>query len=180
MQSTVMASIALGALADPTLKYIPQHEIIENSQPIFQFDGIDLKPDGVCAVERNGRRFYLFIEADRDTEANKPRNERTRKRKGKYWIDTVRLYQRLIGDNLYKQFLGIEKGHYGFLLNVTVNRGHLENMVDIVGDVCPNGNKVILSQYYSSFGREFKPPPVLPLLTAPWRRAGYGDFYLTK
>jgi hypothetical protein len=122
-------------------------------------------------LERNGVRFYLFVEADRDKEANTPRDLKKRTRKGKYWIDTVEHYNKLIGDNLYKKVLNIPKGHRGYLLNVTVGPVHMQNMIDLCGP-----NKLIFSQYYSEFKTDrnanFEIPDVLPLLSTPWFRNG--------
>lgn len=178
-QAAIMASIYLGTLDDPEMQFGHQHEIVDGN-PTFDIDGVKLKPDGLCYIEKRDRRFYFFIEADRDTEPNKPRNERVRLRKGKYWIDTVKLYGKLIGENRYKALIGARPGDKGFLLNVTVSKGHMYNMVDVVSEVFPKGNKYILSQYCPDLGENFKPPRVLPLLTCKWMVAGHDPIVLTK
>jgi hypothetical protein len=180
MQSAIMASVALQALSHPDLQYKPQHEIIEGQHATFKFDNITLKTDGLCAIGKDDRWFYLFLEADRANEANEPQDPTKRLRKGKYWIDTVRHYNRFLGDNLYKQHVGAKKGDNGFLLNITVNPGHMEKQEETTLKVTPNGNKFILSQYYRYFQKPFVPPPILPILHTPLSRAGRPDFVLVN
>ncbi len=176
--SMTMAAVALEASRDKDLQFNPQHTIIDTPQPHYELDGVSVKNDGICSVTRlsTGRTFYLFIENDRDTEATKMTTD-----KSKSWERTVIQMKHFIGSNLYKKYVGAKKGDMGFLLNLTVNPGHMEEMIKVVRKHFPSGCNYILSQYYREFGKSVNPPDyVMPLLTGTWKRAGMEDVILIK
>ncbi|MCA0869283.1 hypothetical protein LCL97_00455 [Seohaeicola saemankumensis] len=171
--SCAMASIDLGTRVDPDLEFIPQHRIIDTSQPSYVVAGQRVKNDGICAIRRTstGRTFYLFHEYDRDTE----RTHMSRS-KAKSWERTVLQARAFLAGGQFRRYVGAQDGDVGLLLNLTVGHRHLSEMLKVIEKHFPSGCPFILSQSYPHFGAALSTPPVLPLLTEPWVRAGRSDY----
>lgn len=191
MTSCITASIELATIANPKLRYIPQSEIlgklnatlripIEIKNPVTKKkEKHDLIPDAVFAIEYKysaGKKYLVyFLETDRNTEPNRSYNfER------KSYRRTILQYRELISQKIYRSHYGLNAG--ALVLNVTTSHTHMKNLIQLTKDLSLNNkNNFMLFQAAPSFGYPFKPPPpLLKLLTDPWKRAGSNPFYINK
>ena len=71
---------------------------------------------------------------------------------------------------MYKEHLRLTAGL--LVLNVTTSEQTMRKMIELTGEVSPQGNSYMLFQVAGEFGRFFKPPkPMLGLTIDQWRRA---------
>ena len=136
MTSCITASIHI--LADREgYKYIPGHEILERSENwlgtdvAFKWKSKVLKskliPDSIFAIDYGGSYLAFIVEADRNTEPNKPISPYR-----KSALRSVKQYANFVGKSEYKQ-------HYQLncplvILNVTVSEDHAQRVLQIIED----------------------------------------------
>ena len=180
MVASITASIEL-MCREHGFRYIPGYEILERAGADLQstvpytWNGAakraTLTPDALFAIDYGGGFRAFVVEADRNTEPNRPKSH-TRKS----WLRNILQYRNFIGDRLYKE-------HYGLncplmLLVVTTSKRHMMNVLDVVEDVAGRNTYMCFSSA-ENFGSIFKPSDVLrPLFTDGWKRAGQPDFRL--
>ena len=191
MTSCITASIELATIANPKLRYIPQSEILGKLNAPLRIpitiknpltrkkEKRDLIPDAIFAIEYKypeGKKYLaFFLEADRNTEPNRSYNfER------KSYRRTILQYRELISQKLYKSHYGLNAG--ALVLNVTTSHTHMENLIELTKELSfHNRNNFMLYQGLPDFGYPFKPPPpLLNLITDPWKRAGRDPFHINK
>ena len=191
MVGCITASLELGTMNHPHLRYIPQHEILARANTTLKTkvryqnpntkreENAGLIPDAVCGIEYRqgeGRSYRFFIiEADRATEP-----KRTDKFDRKSYRKSVLQYREFIGCGLYKEHFNLQASMV--VLTVTTSKRQMENWVKIVAEQSENGkNSFMLFQYAPAFGLFFKPPlPMYGLLTKPWHRAGHEPFFIDR
>ena len=68
------------------------------------------------------------------------------------------------------------------VLNVTTNFQHMNNIVDLVGEVTSGkGSPYLLFKTMPQFGKYLTVPPVTPeLLTQPWLRSNFDGLLIGK
>lgn len=191
MTACITASVEIATITHPNIRYISQAEIlgrkgatlrlpIQIKNPITKkTEKHDLIPDAVFALEYKypeGKKYLIFfLEADRNSEPNRSYNfERKNYRR------TILQYRELIAKRIYKSHYGLNAG--ALVLNVTTSHTHMENLIELTKELSLNNkNNFMLYQAVPDFGTPFKPPPpLLNLLTDPWKRAGSEDFYINK
>ncbi|MBT5415665.1 MAG: hypothetical protein HOH66_12335 [Rhodospirillaceae bacterium] len=93
-------------------------------------------------------------------------------------LRTALQYREYVGLGLSGRSGAYTRAQRLLVLNVTMSRRRMENLLSIIGKVsADNRNSTMLFQYLPQFGRHFAPPKPLPhLLHGPWRRAGCEDF----
>ena len=186
MVSCITASIELATLADPKLEYIPQEAILERADTTLRFpvpfrnpvtgknETKDLIPDAIFGLEymlEKGSKFRFFIvEADRGTEPS-----RSSKFNRKSHLRNFLQYREYVGRGLYKKHLQLTSGI--LVLNITVNKTTMENMIRLVRDISMKGNSYLLFQHCECFGRRFLPPKLMnSLVREKWERSNLGSF----
>ena len=180
MSACVTASFEL-ALGD---HYIPEYQIIDPEHRSvavpYQYQGksytSNLTPDAFFGMPHKDKRRIFAVEVDRASE-----NVRTRKniKSRKTIMRNFLQYRELIGKGRYKELYGFNDGL--LLLYITTNQAHMQNMIDLLLRITEGrGNNYILFTILPMFGRHFKPPEPLDLLTRPWYRAGMEPFYINK
>lgn len=178
MTACITASIELSATISGNIKYIPQHQILERADTPLRFpvtfsDPItgnpvtkNLIPDALFGLDYGGSYRFYFVEADRDTEANKSLSFGR-----KSYLRTILQYRELIGRGLYKEPLNLTAG--ALVLNVTTSETHKNNLIELTGAQSPNSqNNYMLYKSIPNFAVPFKPPQLLTALFTPWDRAG--------
>lgn len=189
MVACITASLELGTLKYPSLRYIPQHRILERADtglrvPVRYQNPLterpekrDLIPDAICGIEyryRGEARYRFFaIEADRNTEPC-----RSHRFDRKSYRRTILQYREFIGRGSYKTHYKLRAGM--MVLTVTTNDTHMRHLIDLVAELSKSGqNSFMLFQAAPQFGFPFKPPsPLLTLLNRAWQRAGHEPFLI--
>jgi Replication-relaxation len=196
-----MASIDLGVRDEPSLRFISWRDIIAKAPeqtrradnpfeiPVsitHAFPGtgqahsadIRIVPDGLFGLEyaHEGEMSYRFfaLEADRGTMPIVRSNLHQTS-----YLKKMLAYRQIAILNLQRTFLGLPNL---FVLNVTTNEQREENMLSLLnGLTAGQGSKLFLFKTLSTLG-DFReaPAPTSHILTAPWSRAGCGDFYINK
>lgn len=196
-----MASMELGVREDPSLRFISWREILakapektRNADNPFEipvsithtFPGtgqthsanIRIVPDGLFGLEYEyeGQKSYRFfaLEADRSTMPIVRSNLQQTS-----YLKKILAYRQIATQNLPRTFLGLPNL---LVLNVTTNEQHMENILSLLsGLTAGQGSKLFLFKTLSTLG-DFRraPAPTSHILTAPWRRAGCGDFHINK
>lgn len=180
MVASITASIEL-MCREHGFRYIPGYKILDRARANlrcsvpYAWNGVrktaTLAPDALFAIDYGGSYRAYVVEADRNTEPNRPKSH-TRKS----WLRNILQYRNFIGDRLYKQ-------HYGIncplmLLVVMTSKRHMMNILDIVEDVAGRNTYMCFSSA-ENFGSVFRPSGVLCRLFANgWKRAGHPDFHL--
>ncbi len=190
MISCITASIELATLADPTLEYIPQEQILERADTTLRYpvpfensvtgktETKDLIPDAIFGLEykqEKGSKYRFFIvEADRGTEPS-----RSSRFNRKSHLRNFLQYREYVGRGLYKDHVKLTAGM--MVLNITTTTGTMDSMINLVSEMSKRGNSYLLFQTCENFGRYFKPPkPIWELLNGEWHRANYSEFELYK
>lgn len=188
MVACITASFELATTRDPSLRFIPQQEILARSpNPTLvipcrtsyanprtgtsQVLDAPLIPDALFGIEYSvaGRKAYRFfmVEADRCTEPVRRANLRETS-----YLRKVVQYREVIGNGGYRTHFGMKATM--LVLNVTVNARHMHSIIETVrqvsgGDGCP----YLLFAVAPEFGDRLRvPDPCDGLLTNPWQRAG--------
>jgi Replication-relaxation len=199
MVCRIMASIELGVRADPSIRLITWTEILESDKtpvetrraerpahiPIsFSANGESYRTE-ICAdgapfgleANRAGKRTYLFfpgIEADCGTEPV-----------------TTSDFDR---SSILKKFAaylaiaeqGVHRSHFGFpnffVPFITTTRARMESMMTLLDRLTAgHGAKMFLFRTFPGFTSFEKPPASTGhMLTQPWQRIGYPEFYLNQ
>lgn len=199
----ILASIEIGARADPDLRFISWPEILTNpnmphatrdavnpmavdvsvtyapprSAKSYSFDR-PLIPDALFGLEyrRKGKKAYRFfaLEADRNTEPI----VRSRPQKSSYYRKILQ-YRAVLEHGLYKSVWGLPKL---LVLTVTTNDRHRENIMQVVDALTAGaGSTNLLFKTMPSLASlERAPMPVGDMLTTPWQRASHPDFYINR
>jgi hypothetical protein len=193
MVACITASIELAIKNDPTLRFIPQQEILERSPnqtleiPCTiaytnprtgkrQTLEKPLMPDAIFGIEYEGSgfRFYM-LEADRIHEPVRRAdlNETSYLRK-------VLQYREVIEKGLYKKHFGMKAGM--LVLNVTTNFQHMHHIIELVNELTGDrGSPYLLFKTMPQFGKYLRIPPVTTeLLTVPWHRGKFEPFHINK
>lgn len=196
-----MASLELGIRQEPSLRFISWQEILTRAPEatrkldnpfaipvsishtfapsgVTQHADIKIVPDGLFGLEyaRVGQKAYRFfaLEADRASmpivRSNLQQTSYLRKILG---------YRQIAAQNVQKSHLGLPNL---LVLNITTEQSHMANIMSLVGKLAQDGkSKLFLFKTMTSLGDFGKAPEPTPhLLTAPWKRAGYDDFYINK
>ena len=191
MVSCITASIELGTLRDPKLRYVPQHEVLRRSDiglavPITFLNPTtgkeetrNLIPDALFGLVylHSGQPAYRFfcLEADRNTEP-----ARSYRFNRKSYRRSILQYREYVGRGLYKEHLGVSAGMV--VLTVTTNDTHMHNLIETVTEVAATGrNSFMLFRSAPVFGASFKPLPPMPeFLSGEWHRAGHPPFHINQ
>ena len=137
-----------------------------------------LVPDAVFGLEytRRSARTYRFfaLEADRATQ---PLLRRTLRQSS--YLRKILQYRELTTRALYQTCWGLPNL---LVLTVTTSDRHRENMMRLVNAVTDGkGSPVLLFRTMPSLtSLETAPAPIPDLLTGPWHRAGYPDFFIDR
>ena len=143
-----------------------EHTLLERVQGRLRFKvkgyEDELIPDGLAAVEIDGKRFLLFIECDRGTE---PLRSKSTGRKT--WQTTLALYKSLFDNDPSQIF---DFAAHPLLLNITTSIGRAETMNQMAF-------RNVLTTYIPEFHpQRFKPTNHYPLLTTDWKRPDGSTF----
>lgn len=163
--STITYSLEKGA-KEHDLTFVPQYEVLNRADTDV---GIEipnmgkLTPDALVALEQDGKRLYLFIEADKGTEPHVARGTR------KHTLKNVKQYQELIERGLYKEKYGIRSG--AILLYLTINTIRMKNVLNIVDNHFPKGCTYNLHGTASGFADLATVPNEIPVYEMYWERA---------
>jgi hypothetical protein len=123
---------------------------------------------------KTGGRLLIAIEADRKTEGVRVENVEARSIRRK-----IQQYRTLIGQGVYKEHFNLTKTPM-ILLMATTSARHMETMADETAALSGSSNTYIWHTVLPQFGRWMTvPPPIIDLLTRPYKRAGKPDAYLT-
>lgn len=191
MVACVTASIELATLQSPSIRFIPQYEILERANTTLRYPiemrdpnsgksvSKDLIPDALFGLEyktTNGSRYRFFmVECDRSTEpaTSKNFNRKSLER-------NLQQYRKYIVTGRYKEHLKLTAPL--LVLNITTSPERLTKMIEITNKLADGtGNSYQLFQSWSDFGPVFRPPsPNLELLNGLWQRAGQSDFVISK
>ena len=166
MVSCITASFELNAKA-AGIRYIHQHEILErsNNDLLVEIDGGILRPDGLFALEIDGKYVVYFLEADRGTEPLSTDASR------KSWNRNIAQYRKLIGHKVYRNYFNLEAP--AVLLNVTISNSRRDAMVRVIGHEYPRGCSYIFNYALPEFNEVFRPPREMEMLSVSWERAEY-------
>lgn len=193
--SSITAAIELEILKHPTLRFIPQHEILARAGAslgaIVPFtyrspetgqtaqESRTLVPDALFGIEyaqpeaKRAYRFFL-LEADRKTEPT-----RASRFDRKSYLRTILQYREFIGQGLYKAHYKLESS--ALLLNVMTSPLHMRSVMSLVAEISGGRNSYMLFKCLPQFGTYFKPAkPDLALLSTPWERVGYEPFDISQ
>ena len=181
MCSFITASIELAVLKQPEkYEYIFHDEIVERlgtfSFPV-PVGGLvkNLRPDrafGIKYKEVGGALIFL-VEADCSTEPNNPESFDRKSHKR-----SILQYEEFLGRGLYKQYFW--QGARVMLLSVFASEAKMRNVRTLTSELT-KGNSFTLFAAWPAFARYFVPPkPRHDLFTAPWTRAGYEPFNISK
>ena len=190
MVSCTTASIELACLERDDLAYIPQSSILSRAGAALRCSTRivepksgathtkDLLPDALFGLEYltdRGSRFRFFaVEADRATE---PATSNNWNRKS-FWRHLLQ-YQDYIERSAYREHLDLMAPM--MVLNVTSNTRRMERMLKATEQLFPRGNSYQLFRAWNDFGPAFRPPsPNMPLLNAPWPRAGMAELDISS
>lgn len=186
MVACITASIELAIRAVPSLRFIPEQEILARSPNksiaipcTISFDNRrtgkrqvlekPLIPDAMFGIEYTveGKRLYRFfmVEADRNHEPVR-RADLTETS----YLRKILQYREVIGRGLYHDHFGIRANM--LVLNVTTNFRHMENLIELVQELespCP----YLLFQTAPGFGDDLHiPDPTTVFLVGDWNRTG--------
>ena len=196
MVACITASIELATTRNPTLRFIPQREILQRSPhktPAIacqvshtntrtgksQTLKASLVPDALFGIEYTvtGKRFYRFfiVEADRAHEPVR-RADLTETS----YLRKVLQYREVIGNDLYRNHFGMKSAMLA--LTVTTNVRHMRNIMAMVGEAAgPAGCPYMLFTAAPDFGDRLRvPDPSYVLLTEPWQRAGLPELRIDQ
>jgi hypothetical protein len=186
MVSCITASIELAAVADPTLKFIPQEQILDRAGTALRYpvpfnnpitnkmETKDLIPDALFGLaytsgSQTNYRFFV-VEADRGTEPS-----RSSRFNRKSHLRNFLQYREYVGRGIYKDHLGLTAGM--MVLNVTMSEATTRNMLELVGEIAPKGNSYLLFQTWRAFAGYFRPVRQnMSLISEAWLRSGFADF----
>lgn len=181
MTAHITACIELACRAAGAV-YIPQHEILQGKplefpcKTLWQGHLLDrpYMPDALFAIEKDGKRRYYFLEADRDQEPIK--------RLGKdpfassSWLRKVVQLKQVI--RTAKDQLGIDRPL--LVLTVTTNKDHMQSMLECVKEVT-GGSNYQLVKTYTEFAGAFRVVPPLENILTDWNRCeGYSNFHIAE
>ena len=188
MVASITSSIELATIAEPNLRYISQEQILARAKAKLRYpvpfknprtgktETRDLIPDALFGLEyrenrKLGYRFFL-VEADRGTEPS-----RSSQFNRKSFERNLLQYRQYVGQGLYKEHLCLTAGM--MVLNVTTSETTMRSMLELMGEIAPNGNSYMLFQFVEGFGQYFKPnAQILALASDGWRRTGMPDFLI--
>lgn len=190
MTACITASIELATLDNPSVAFIPQHQILERAGTALRYpvtfehpqggkpETRDLIPDAIFGLEyrRGSESSYRFfiVEADRATEPT-----RASKFNRKSHLRTIQQYRAYVGQGLYKEHLKLTAGL--LVLNVTINSATQQRMLNLTEELSGKGNTFLLFRTCEAFGPTFKPPqPMLELFSGEWERAGYSSLRIDQ
>jgi hypothetical protein len=188
MVACITASIELAISHNPSLRFIPRHEILARSpNPTLvipcrttytnprtgtsQTLDAPLIPDALFGIEyvAGGRRNYRFfmLEADRATEPVRRANLRETS-----FLRKLVQYREMIGNGGYRGHFGMKSAM--LVLNVTTNARHLRSIIEATRRIGgSNGCPYLLFATAPALGDQLRvPDPCYGLLTEPWQRAG--------
>lgn len=192
----VMASIEIGARAEPALELITFDDILHSRRlpaetradpnpaaiPVpFTFPSgkrqtITIRPDWPpFGIGRSGKFYFCCgIEFDNETEPLRPRNLARSSIVRKF-----REYLAIDEQRVYRTRYGLPHFHYAF---VTTSRGRMQAMMDILRqETGGRGHPRFLFKFFPAYNSYEKPPaPSGSMLTEPWARAGFPDFFLNQ
>ena len=199
MVCRIMASIELGIRADPSLRLISWLEILASDKtpqatraasrperiPVT-YDAnrekfrAEVVADGFpFGIERtdSGRCSYLFfpgIEADCATE---PVDTNDLERSSIY--KKFAAYRAIVSQDIHRTHFGIPNF---FVPIITTNKSRMQSMMKVLQRITDGkGSKIFLFKTFPAFTSFEKPPASTGhMLTEPWQRVGYPDFYLNK
>lgn len=203
MVCDILSSIEIGVRAVPDLRFIPWEEILaspkmpvatrESPRPMsvkaavtyqmprsgkaHRFDR-PLVPDALFGLEYTSgvqKRYRFFaLEADRNTEPV----TRGDLRQSSY-LRKILQYREIAARSIYRSQWGLPNL---FVLNVTVNQRHEQNIMRLVDEL--TGGKGIPSLLFKTMpslaSLEKAPLPEPDMLTEVWHRAGQGDFLINR
>jgi hypothetical protein len=199
----ILASIEIGVRADLALRFVSWQEILASPKmpastratpnplaipasisyvspragTMEQWDK-PLVPDALFGLEysTDGRRTYRFfaLEADRNTEPVVRGNLHQTS-----YLRKILQYREIAARRTYLAHLGVPNL---FVLNVTTNEQHMNNIMRFVTDATEgNGSSYLLFKTMPSLASLEKAPPPTPcLLTEAWYRAGHPDLPIDR
>ncbi|MEQ1899911.1 MAG: hypothetical protein ABL866_04180 [Devosia sp.] len=183
MASCITASIELAVKRDPKLRYISRREIMGRSpnrtlsipcSVTFNGQHYDrpYTPDGIFGIEYADKaKLFFMIEADRRTEPTTRSSLET----SSYLRKTLQLRE-VIGKGGYKRHFGMTAG----MLSLTFTTRQENELIDMVENTIGK-NRYMLFTTLEEFAGYLKAPDVMfDLLTRPYHRAGYADFFIDK
>ena len=162
-------------------RYIPPHEYLDGKKMTvdvpFAWNGneqiLPLAPDALFAIDYGGSFIAFALEADRNTEPNRPRSWMR-----KSDLRMLRQYACFIGKRLYNKAYG-RKARL-VLLYITVNEGHARNFIDLVADELGSLSYIAVG-VATAFETPFYPPKLLShLFNEGLRRARKGPFTMNS
>lgn len=196
MVSCITASLELAVRENPTLRFIPQAEILARSpnktltMPCrisyantrtgkSQTLEAPVVPDALFGIEyavRNQKYYRFFvIEADRSNEpvVRASLNETSYLRK-------VLQYRELVGNGHYRAHFGMKSAM--LVLTVTTNTRHMHNIMRMAEAVFGRtGCPYLLFKTMSEFGDQLRVPDPSPqLLSEPWERIGWQALHIDR
>jgi hypothetical protein len=199
MVCRIMASIELGARADPSLRLISWQDILASDRTP-QATRTALRPERIpvayeirheqcrteiCAdacpfgIERSasGKRSFLFfpgIEADCATE---PLDASDVERSSIY--KKFAAYRAIVSQGIYRSHFGFPNFFVPF---ITTSDTRMQSMMKLVNRITDGkGSNIFLFKTFPAFTSYEKPPaPTGHMLTEPWHRVGHPPLFLTS
>ncbi len=130
-----------------------------------------LVPDYLCAIDR-----YYAIETDLGNEVGRASADNR-----KTYDRMVAQYQILIGDRLYHEAYAIPPNKPMLVLFVSTSKRKLALFENIVREKIGACSYILMRHVpEEAFHAYHSPAPMYDLWTAPWRRVGRPDFYLSE
>jgi len=171
MVSCAYASYWLDAL-DAGLQFVPQH-LLQFQKIIRPGEkGVYIKPDAMMLIYlEDGKPRLVFFEADRDTEAGYSENDEVAS-----WTRKVRRYQWLIDDGTYRKYIEVPEECRAQVHALTVSHLMKDRILKEVARFYPKKCSFIFVHATDAFGYVFRPPKVVPILSAIWERYNVDAF----
>jgi hypothetical protein len=199
MVCRIIASVELGIRADPGLRLISWPEILASDRtpqaarlasrperiPVaYEFHrqkcrtevAADAFPFGIERSDAGSRSFLFFpgIEADCATEPIETND-----------VERSSIYKKFVA---YRAIVAqdIHRAHFGFpnlfVPFITTNKVRMESMMRLLNRITDGkGSKIFLFKTFPAFTSFEKPPASTGhMVTGPWHRVGYPDFFLNK
>lgn len=195
----IVASIELGIVDDPALRFIGWQEILARAPeatkmsqnpfaiPVtiahtFEKNGkthrakTHLVPDAVFGIEYavDGKKSYRFfaLEADRRSMPVHRNNLQENS-----YLKKLLGYREIAAEHIYKSHLGLPNM---MVLTVTTNARHMTHIMELL-EKLTGGARMFCFKTLPSLGdMETAPEPTPAMLTLPWKRVGHEDFLINK
>lgn len=129
-------------------------------------------PDGIFGIQYpNGNVSFFALEAERGNGIRRTNLDQTS------FLKKVLQYQYIVSQKLYKEILGVPNLR---VLVVTTNETRVDNMLEVVNEVYPNGSNIFLLHDIPTQDYDLKAPNPFPeLISSDWKRANRENIKLS-